>query len=146
MSEFDRPEAKPVFFIKLRTELTQVCPLSALGREQAAALAPYGDGPCAGPSGDLGTPPRLCHGGDPGHHDARLEPALREIDVGVWQGRAIPDIQAEDAAAYAGWRAGTHRPEEGVDWSPFAAPVQQAIRQEAVSGGARTLLFVCHGA
>jgi probable phosphoglycerate mutase len=80
-----------------------------------------------------------------GHHDARLEPALREIDVGVWQGRAIPDFQAEDAAAYAGWRAGTHRPEGGEDWPPFAAPVQQAIRQEAVSGGASTLLFVCHG-
>jgi glucosyl-3-phosphoglycerate phosphatase len=68
---------------------------------------------------------------------------VRRIDG--WQGRAIPDFQVEDAAAYAGWRAGTHRPEEGKDWSPFAAPVQQTILHQPVSGGARMLMVVRNG-
>jgi probable phosphoglycerate mutase len=120
-------------------------PLSALGREQAAALAPTvaALAPDRAVTSDLlratATAAIL------GHGDARLEPALREIDVGVWQGRSIPDLQAEDAAAYAGWRAGTHRPEGGEDWATFAARVQRAIRVEAASGRARTLLAVCHG-
>ena len=120
-------------------------PLSALGRDQAAALAPTvaALAPERAVTSDLlratATAAIL------GHADARPEPTLREIDVGVWQGRAIPDLQAEDAAAYAGWRAGTHRPEGGEDWATFAARVQRAIRSEAASGGARTLLAVCHG-
>jgi probable phosphoglycerate mutase len=120
-------------------------PLSDLGRAQAAALAPTvaAIAPDRAVTSDLlratATAAIL------GHADARLEPALREIDVGVWQGRAIPDLVAEDPDAYAGWRAGTHRPKGGEDWTTFTDRVQQAIQGEAASGGARTLLAVCHG-
>lgn len=120
-------------------------PLSALGREQAAALAPT----VAALAPDRAVTSDLLRASVTaailGYPEARPDPALREIDVGVWQGRAIPDLQAEDAAAYAGWRAGTHRPDGGEDWSTFSARVRQAIGQEAASGGARTLLVVCHG-
>ncbi len=120
-------------------------PLSALGREQAAALAVT----VAALAPDRAVTSDLLRASATaailGHPDARPERALREIDVGVWQGRAIPDLVAENPIDYAGWRAGTHRPEGGEDWSTFAARVQQAIRQEAMSGGARTLLVVCHG-
>jgi probable phosphoglycerate mutase len=120
-------------------------PLSALGREQAAALAVT----VAALAPDRAVTSDLVRASATaailGHPDARPEPALREIDVGVWQGRAIPDLVAENPIDYAGWRAGTHRPEGGEDWATFAARVQRAIRSEAASGGARTLLAVCHG-
>jgi glucosyl-3-phosphoglycerate phosphatase len=119
-------------------------PLSALGREQADALAPAIAGlvPCRAITSDLvrasETAARL------GFPDARPEPRLREIDVGRWQGRAITDLLAEDAAAYEGWRAGTHRPEGGELWDEFVERTVSAVLDEAAKGG-KTLLFVCHG-
>lgn len=120
-------------------------PLSDLGRAQAAALAPVVSGlaPDRAVTSDLlrasATAAIL------GHPDARPEPALREIDVGVWQGRAIPDLIAEDRESYAGWRAGSYRPDGGEDWGSFVARVEHAIRGECGSLGAGTLLVVCHG-
>jgi glucosyl-3-phosphoglycerate phosphatase len=118
--------------------------LSALGREQADALAPAIAGlkPCRAMTSDLirasETAARL------GFPDARPEPRLREIDVGGWQGRAIADLLAEDAAAYQGWRAGTFRPEGGELWDEFAHRTAAAVLDEAAKGG-KTLLAVCHG-
>ncbi len=120
-------------------------PLSDLGRAQAAVLAPT----VAALLPDRAVTSDLVRASATavilGHPDARLDPALREIDVGAWQGRAIPELVAEDSAAYAGWRAGTHRPDGGEDWATFAARVQQAILWEVTSAGAKTLLVVCHG-
>ncbi len=120
-------------------------PLSDLGRAQAAVLSPT----VAALLPDRAVTSDLLRASATamilGHADARLDPALREIDVGVWQGRAIPELVAEDPVAYAGWRAGTHRPDGGEDWATFAARVQQAILWEVTSAGAKTLLVVCHG-
>jgi broad specificity phosphatase PhoE len=120
-------------------------PLSALGREQAAALAPT----VAALAPDRAVTSDLLRASATaailGHPDARPEPALREIDVGVWQGRAIPDLIAEDRESYAGWRAGSYRPDGGEDWGSFVARVEHAIRGECGSLGAGTLLVVCHG-
>jgi probable phosphoglycerate mutase len=118
--------------------------LTDLGRAQADLLAPAiaGLAPCRAITSDLvrarETASRL------GFPDARPDPRLREIDVGVWQGRAIPDLEAEDAGAYQGWRAGTHRPEGGELWDEFADRTAAAIRDEVAQGG-RTILAVCHG-
>lgn len=120
-------------------------PLSDLGRGQADALAPViaGLSPCRAVTSDLArareTALRL------GYPQARLEPGLREIDVGSWQGRAIPDLIAADAAAFAGWRAGTHRPEGGEDWGSFVRRIETALRQEIAAATAQTLLVVSHG-
>lgn len=119
-------------------------PLSALGRAQAAALAPViaGLAPDRAVTSDLqrasATAAIL------GHPDARPEPALREIDVGVWQGRSIPELRTTDPEAYAGWRAGTHRPNGGEDWTSFVTRVGHTLRAEHARGG-QTLLVVCHG-
>lgn len=119
-------------------------PLSDLGRAQALALAPT----VAALAPDRAVTSDLARARDTaahlGHPTARLDPALREIDVGAWQGRSIPALQQEDAAAYSGWRAGTHRPDGGEDWPAFVARVDRAIRAEAAVGG-RTVLVVCHG-
>ncbi len=120
-------------------------PLSALGREQAAALAPViaALAPTRAVTSDLirarDTAAAL------GYPAARPEPALREIHVGAWQGRAIVDLQVQDADGYAGWRAGTHRPEGGEDWGSFVARIEAALRAEAAAGPAQTVLVVCHG-
>jgi probable phosphoglycerate mutase len=119
-------------------------PLSDLGRRQADMLAPAiaGLNPCRAITSDLvrasETADRL---GFPG---ARREPRLREIDVGAWQGRAIAELEARDAAAYQGWRAGTHRPEGAELWAEFADRTARAVLDEAAQGG-KTLLAVCHG-
>jgi len=119
-------------------------PLSDLGRAQAVALAPL----VAGLAPDRAVTSDLARAAATaallGHADARREPDLREIDVGVWQGRAISDLQAEDPEGYAGWRAGTHRPEGGEDWGSFTARVAGAIRREAAMEDG-TALVVCHG-
>lgn len=120
-------------------------PLSDLGRAQAAALAPVvaGLAPCGAVTSDLVRASETAAIlGFPG---ARHEPALREINVGIWQGRSIAELKAEDAASYAGWRAGHHRPEGGEDWAAFVARVQAAIRSECGAGEGGTLLVVCHG-
>ncbi len=120
-------------------------PLSDLGRAQAATLAPV----VAGLAPDRVVTSDLVRASVTaailGYPTARPEPALREIHVGVWQGRLISDLIAEDRESYAGWRAGTHRPDGGEDWGAFVGRVEHAIRSECTSLGAGTLLVVCHG-
>jgi glucosyl-3-phosphoglycerate phosphatase len=119
-------------------------PLSALGRQQAdaLALAISALNPCRVITSDLvrasETAARI------GFPDARREPRLREINVGIWQGRAIADLLAEDPVNYHAWRAGTHRPEGGEFWDEFVKRTAAAILEEAEQGG-KTLLAVCHG-
>lgn len=120
-------------------------PLSDLGRAQAAALAPV----VAGLAPDRAVFSNLARASETaailGYTNARPDPALREINVGVWQGRSIPDLIAEDKENYAGWRAGSYQPNGGEDWGSFVARVEHAIRGECGSLGAGTLLVVCHG-
>jgi glucosyl-3-phosphoglycerate phosphatase len=120
-------------------------PLSDLGRKQAATLAPViaAFEPDRAVTSDLTrareTAARL------GHPEASPEPLLREIDVGHWQGRLIDELLADEPEAYAGWRAGTHRPEGGEGWKDFLSRVGAALHGEIAVGQAKTLLVVCHG-
>lgn len=120
-------------------------PLSDLGRAQAAALRPVVDGL----SPDMAVTSDLLRAAETaailGYPTARRELGLREIDVGIWQGRPIPDLIAEDAESYAGWRAGYFKPDGGEDWGAFVARVETAIRTECVDASGKTLLMVCHG-
>jgi glucosyl-3-phosphoglycerate phosphatase len=120
-------------------------PLSDLGRAQAQALASV----IARMQPDRAITSDLLRARETaaliGYPQARLEPALREIHVGAWEGQSIPDLIAADADAYAGWRAGTHRPDGGEVWDEFTARASAAIRAEMAKGGAQTLLAVCHG-
>jgi probable phosphoglycerate mutase len=85
-----------------------------------------------------------------GFPDAGLREALREIAVGEWTGRAIPEIVAESPLAYAGWRAGTDAPPGGEIWADFVTRCASAIETERAAMlkaglGRGTLLAVCHG-
>lgn len=120
-------------------------PLSDIGRAQAAALRPV----MVRLSPDRVVTSDLLRATETaailGYPSARPEPAFREIDVGVWQGRSIPELAAAEAENYAGWRAGTYRPDGGEDWGAFVARVEKAIRTECTAVGDETLLMVCHG-
>jgi glucosyl-3-phosphoglycerate phosphatase len=120
-------------------------PLTALGRDQASALAPAIAAlrPSRAVTSDLSrareTAERL------GHANAFPDPMLREIDVGIWQGRSIAELEALQPAVYSDWRAGTYRPEGGEGWQDFQARIEATLHDEIATGGAQTLLVVCHG-
>ena len=69
--------------------------------------------------------------------------ALREIDVGIWTGRAIADIRAEDAQGYQGWRSGTFTPQGGEQWGDFVSRTTACV--QASLAASERLLVVCHG-
>lgn len=120
-------------------------PLSDLGRAQAMRLAPTlaGLSPCRAVTSDLVRASETA--AIMGYADARPDAALREINVGTWQGRAIADLVADDAESYLGWRAGTHRPDGGEDWGGFVDRVGGTLRAEIKADDSKTLLVVCHG-
>ena len=118
--------------------------LSKTGRAQADALRPVIEeiGPCRAVTSDLArvreTARRV------GAPDAVPDPALREIDVGDWTGRAIPDIIADSEAQYLAWRAGTGTPPGGEHWDDFVNRVTGVIHREA-ERPCDNLLIACHG-
>lgn len=118
--------------------------LSDQGRAQADALRNVIEqiGPCRAVSSDLGrvqeTVRRL------GVADAQPDKGLREIDVGEWTGRRIPDLIAENEDQYLAWRAGTNTPPGGELWEDFADRVTSVINREAKSP-CQNLLVACHG-
>jgi probable phosphoglycerate mutase len=118
--------------------------LTALGRQQADALRPViaHIGPCRAISSDLKrvreTAARI------GARDVTFTDRLREIDVGDWTGRGIPEIEAEDEQAYLDWRAGNGSPPGGESWTAFSNRVTAVIDEAAVTP-CRNLLVVCHG-
>ena len=74
----------------------------------------------------------------------RFTDRLREIDVGDWTGRSIPDIQSREPDAYLGWRAGTQTPPGGESWHDFSRRVCSVIDEEQ-NDRCDNLLVVCHG-
>ncbi|PKA39184.1 histidine phosphatase family protein [Rhizobium sullae] len=80
-----------------------------------------------------------------GFADAEPSEGLREISVGDWTGRRIPDIIAEDGERYAGWRAGTRTPPAGESWVDFVGRTCAVIENERADRNCRNLLVVCHG-
>lgn len=120
-------------------------PLSDLGRAQARALAPVIAelAPGVAMTSDLARATETA--ALLGYPGARRDPGLREIAVGEWQGRSIPELIETEGERYAGWRAGTHRPEGGEDWAGFVARVGAALRAGMAAAPAQSLLVVCHG-
>ena len=93
--------------------------LSEKGISQAEALRPVIEGiaPCRAITSDLRRARDTA--GILGFPDAAPTKGLREVSVGDWTGRLIPDIIAEDSRGYAGWRAGTTAPPGGETWTDF---------------------------
>lgn len=118
--------------------------LSDLGRAQADALAPLvaGFGPDRVVTSDLRrareTAERL------GYSDAILDPDLREISVGEWEGCEIPSLIDRSPDDYAGWRAGRYCPEGGENWETFCNRTEAAVSR-LVDQADETVLVICHG-
>lgn len=72
-------------------------------------------------------------------------PGLREISVGDWTGRLIPEIIADDPEGYAEWRAGTVSPPAGESWTQFVERVCGVIETYRGEQSISNLLVVCHG-
>lgn len=82
-----------------------------------------------------------------GISDIATDRRLREIDVGLWEGRPVDELIAENAQAYRDWRIGQQTPPDGEPWSDFCDRIVHAVTEhaEAASRQASDLLVVCHG-
>jgi broad specificity phosphatase PhoE len=124
-------------------------PLNALGRQQARALAESLAGMqiAAVYSSDLRRASETAEivAGTlkvPLHLDA----ALRELDVGSWEGHTLAELEARDAEAVARWQEnGEHGWEDGESHGQMAARVLEAIRSIAAEHGGEEVLVVSHG-
>lgn len=78
---------------------------------------------------------------------AETDTALREIDLGDWEGRYIDDLMEEDPAAYLNWRYGRFTPPGAECWPDFCDRTISALRRHAARSEAQTgeLVVFCHG-
>jgi len=112
-------------------------PLSALGREQAAALLPFlEDIPARRLSSDLTravqTAELLGLGGAP------TDPRWREIDIGDWAGHTLDEL---DPAEVAAWQRGELAPPNAETFADLQARVAQAV--DELRG--EDVIVVAHG-
>lgn len=77
----------------------------------------------------------------------QLDDRLVEYDFGAWQGRRIEDLEREEAAALARYRADPqrHPPPGGEDFAAFTARVAAALDAAAHCAALRVLVLT-HGA
>ncbi len=75
----------------------------------------------------------------------RLEPDLREVGVGAWEGRSARDLVATDAS-FLPWRADPerHRPPGGEIASEVALRVRAALEPRAAEAEGGTLVAFSH--
>ncbi len=112
-------------------------PLSALGREQAAALLPFlEDIPARRLSSDLSravqTAELLGLGGAP------TDPRWREIDIGDWAGHTLDELDPGEVAA---WQRGELVPPNAETFADLQARVAEAV--DELRG--EDVIVVAHG-
>jgi probable phosphoglycerate mutase len=124
-------------------------PLNALGRQQASSLAESLAGMRIAAvyasdlrrasetaeivAGRLGVP-------------LRLDAALRELDVGSWEGRTLAELEARQPHAVARWQeSGEPGWDGGESHGDMAARVLEAIRSIAGEHVGEEVLVVSHG-
>jgi broad specificity phosphatase PhoE len=78
-----------------------------------------------------------------GFETPRLDPRLREADLGEWTGRSIEQLQAEEAENYSAWRAGAYTPPDAESWESLLERVRSAVDELLHVGGCH--LIVTHG-
>lgn len=117
--------------------------LSAAGLRQVEALRPLveGLGPARSVSSDLSR--ALETSIALGHGAPRLDPRLREADLGAWTARPIDQLRAEEGEAYSAWRAGSYTPPEAEGWEALLRRVRLAVDELRAAGGSH--LIVTHG-
>jgi len=82
------------------------------------------------------------------HHRLPLavDPELREIAMGAWEGRRRPDLAREQPAAYEAFLRDpvTHRPPGGERLEALQARIGHAYQRQIAAYPGRRLLIVCH--
>ena len=126
-------------------------PLNARGRAQAEALADLVDGiPLAAVvASDLVRARETAEVVAARHGlPVRVEPELREVDVGTWTGRTEPELREAEPEAYARWRTGLPGWSGGETYEQMAARVVAALLRIAADyeDDGRPILLVGHGA
>lgn len=123
--------------------------LSSLGKEQAAATARHLARAASDASlivrsdlervAETAAPTELALG-----VEVRVDPRLRELDVGTWEGLTWADIERDHAATVAAWRAGEDvRCGGGETFGELRSRVWAALT--ALAGGDGTVLVFTHG-
>jgi probable phosphoglycerate mutase len=75
-----------------------------------------------------------------------VDPALREIDVGSWEGFTLAEIEARFPEAAARWeQRGEHGWEGGESHDQMAARVRVAVHSIAAAHDGEEILVVTHG-
>ena len=115
-------------------------PLSALGRREAAALAPLlrGFAPGRVLTSDLERARETA--AELGYAGAAPDPVWREIDVGEWEGRPLAELPPGQEPS---WRGGDLVPPGGERWEELEARVADALDALMDEGG--DWLVVTHG-
>jgi probable phosphoglycerate mutase len=126
-------------------------PLNARGRAQAEALADLLDPvPLAAVvSSDLVRARDTAELVAARHGlSVRVEPELREVDVGTWTGRTEPELRKAEPEAYARWRTGLPGWIDGETYEQMAVRVVEALLRVAAEyeDDGRPILLVGHGA
>lgn len=76
----------------------------------------------------------------------RLDPALREIDVGSWEGSTLAELEARSPEAVARWEeAGEHAWQDGESHEEMFARVRNAVFSIAAAHDGDDILVVSHG-
>ncbi|WP_053206444.1 histidine phosphatase family protein [Jiangella muralis] len=118
-------------------------PLSARGRGQARALAPY----VARYRPDHVTCSPLLRTRQTAHllgvTVSGLDPRWQEADLGSWTGRTREELVATGDGGYAAWRAGSYQPPGAEPLTALRLRVAAAIDDLAIGGGVH--LVVTHG-
>lgn len=75
-----------------------------------------------------------------------VEPELREIAMGAWEGRRRQELAREEPAVYNAFRRDPvrHRPPDGERLEPFQARIARAYWRQIAAYPGRRLLIVCH--
>lgn len=117
--------------------------LSERGTQQALSFAPFARAltPAVVVSSDLGRARQTAS--LIGCPDAPSDLRLREMDIGVWTGRTVPDLLAECPDEYAAWRAGRYTPDHAEPWDVFRDRVAAAL-QDWMRWSAGDVLAIVH--
>jgi len=126
-------------------------PLNARGRAQARALADRlaGIPLAAALASDLARARDTAEVVATRHGlTVRVEPELREVDVGSWTGRTEQELRETQPDAYGRWRGGLPGWRDGETYDEMAARVVPALRRVAADHAedGRPILLVGHGA
>ena len=76
-----------------------------------------------------------------------VDKGLREVDVGLWQGRLMVDVEKEFAESFAAYRAnpGLSRFDGGESYLDFSERVKSTFKKIAEENDGKTVVVATHG-